>query len=133
MRQLNKIETWIYLVGAAVMVIGAAAAVLMAAWAPWVYAAGALCFVAMQLLQRYDGPNVTIRRLRRIMIFSDLMFLLTALLMFASMDNPLHLPHITYLQYVYRKWVVTLLIAAILQLYVTHRISHELEQEAKKS
>jgi len=52
--------------------------------------------------------------------------------MFASQENVFHLSHISYLQYVYNKWVVTLLIAAILQLYTTHRISQELEKEAKK-
>jgi hypothetical protein len=52
--------------------------------------------------------------------------------MFASQGNVFHLDHLTYLQYVYNKWVITLLIAAILQLYTTHRISHELEKEAKK-
>jgi uncharacterized membrane protein SpoIIM required for sporulation len=30
------------------------------------------------------------------------------------------------------KWVVLLLVAAILEVYTTHRISHELEKEAKK-
>ena len=86
----------------------------------------------MQMLQRYEGQNFVIRRLRRIMLLSDVLFLVSALLMFASQGNALHLSHITYLQYVYNKWVVTLLIAAILQLYTTHRISHELEKEVKK-
>ena len=86
----------------------------------------------MQLLQRYEGTDFTIRRLRRIMVISDLLFLFAALLMFASQDNPLKLDQITYVQYVYQKWVVVLLIAAILQLYSFHRISTELEKEAKK-
>jgi hypothetical protein len=60
------------------------------------------------------------------------LFLFAALLMFASQDNPLKLDQITYVQYVYQKWVVVLLIAAILQLYSLHRISTELEKEAKK-
>ena len=33
---------------------------------------------------------------------------------------------------IYNKWVIVLLIAAILQLYTTHRIGSELEREAKK-
>ena len=99
---------------------------------PYVFAVGAICFASMQLLQRYEGTDFTIRRLRRIMVISDLLFLFAALLMFASQDNPLKLDQITYVQYVYQKWVVVLLIAAILQLYSFHRISTELEKEAKK-
>ena len=132
MRQLNKVETAIFLTGALLMVIGAGASLLQWAVAPYLFAVGALGFASMQMLQRYDGQNFTIRRLRRIMLLSDVLFLVSALLMFASQGNALHLSHITYLQYVYNKWVVTLLIAAILQLYTTHRISHELEKEVKK-
>ncbi len=114
------------------MVIGAGAGLLQWGLAPYLFALGAMGFASMQMLQRYEGTNFVIRRLRRIMLISDVLFLVSALLMFASQGNVFRLSHITYLQYVYNKWVVTLLIAAILQLYTTHRISHELEKEAKK-
>ncbi len=113
------------------MVIGAGVSLLRWPLAPWIFAVGALGFASMQMLQTYDGPNLTIRRLRRIMLFSDVLFLVSAALMFAGNGNPLRLEWTTYLQYVHQKWVATLLLAAILQLYVTHRISHELEREAK--
>ena len=132
MRQLNSVQNAIFLVGAVLMVVGAGTSLLQWAASPYIYAVGAVCFASMQMLQRYEGSNFVIRRLRRIMLLSDLMFLLTAVLMFASQGNALHLPHIVYLQYVYQKWVPTLLIAAILQLYTTHRIGNELEKEAKK-
>lgn len=85
----------------------------------------------MQMQQRYEGRSVTIRRLRRIMLLSDVMFLVAALLMFAGQDNIFGLDHLTFLQYVYNKWVVALLIAAILQLYSMHRINQELEKEGE--
>ena len=132
MRQLNKVETAIFLTGALLMVIGAGASLLRWAVAPYVFAVGAVGFASMQMLQRYDGQNFTIRRLRRIMLLSDVLFLVSAVLMFAGQKNIFGLSQITFLQYVYDKWVVTLLIAAILQLYTTHRIGNELEQEAKK-
>jgi hypothetical protein len=132
MRQLNKLQTAVFLTGALLMVIGAGASLLNWALAPYVYCLGALGFASMQMLQRYDGPSVTIRRLRRIMLLSDVLFLVSAVLMFASQGNIFHIDHLTYLQYVYNKWVVTLLIAAILQLYTSHRIGQELEKEAKK-
>lgn len=114
------------------MAIGAGTSLLGWVASPYLYAVGALAFTSMQMLQRYEGTNFVIRRLRRIMLISDLLLLLSAVLMFASQGNVFGLPHLFYLQYVYNKWVVTLLIAAILQLYTTHRISHELEKEAKK-
>ena len=134
MRQLSKVESIIFLIGGLLMVIGAGTSLLAWGGAPYVFALGALCFTAMQMKQRYDGQNVTIRRLRRMMLISDVLFLVSALLMFASQRNifgldHIGLDHITYLQYVYNKWVVTLLIAAILQLYSFHRIGQELAKE----
>ena len=86
----------------------------------------------MQMLQRYEGSNFTIRRLRRMMLISDVLFLVAAVLMFANKSNILGLSYITYIEYVYNKWVVVLLIAALLQLYSMHRIGSDLEKEAKK-
>lgn len=129
MRQLSKTENAIFLLGAVLMVIGAGSSVLMWKGAPYVFALGALGFASMQMLQCYEGKNVVIRRLRRMMLLSDILFLVSALLMFASQGNFLGLSHITYIEYVYNKWVITLLIAAILQLYSTHRIANELAKE----
>ena len=132
MKQLSRVQTVVFLLGAVLMVVGAGTSILAWKGAPYVFAVGALAFTSMQMLQRYEGSNFTIRRLRRMMLLSDVLFLISALLMFASQGNVFHIPHVTYLQYVYNKWVVTLLIAAVLQLYTTHRISNELEKEAKK-
>lgn len=114
------------------MVIGSGANIFMRPWAPYVFAMGALAFVLMQLKQSYEGRNLVIRRLRRMMITSDVLFLLSALLMFANQSNFFGLNILTYIRYVHNNWVITLLVAAILQLYSTHRISGELEKEAKK-
>ena len=133
MRQLNKIQNLIFLVGATLMVVGAGVSVLAWKFAPYVFAVGALAFTSMQLLQRYEGTNFVIRRLRRMMILSDFLFLLSALLMFASMGNVFGLSQIDYITYIYNKWVLTLLIAALLQLYSIHRIDRELAKEANSS
>ena len=129
MRQLNRTQTFIFLAGAVLMVIGAGSSILMWKVAPYVFAVGALAFASMQMLQRYEGTSVVIRRLRRMMLLSDFLFLISALLMFASQGNFLGLSYITYIEYVYNKWVITLLIAAVLQLYSTHRIANELAKE----
>jgi fatty acid desaturase len=132
MKELNKIQTAIFLLGGLLMAVGAGTTLLGWGSAPYIYALGALGFASMQLLQRYEGTNFTIRRLRRMQMLSDVLFLVAALLMFANRGNIFGLSYITYIEYVYNKWVITLLIAALLQLYSTHRIGIELEKEAKK-
>ena len=133
MKQLTKVQNIIFLVGGLLMVIGAGSSLLAWSLAPYVFAVGALCFASMQMQQRYEGQSFTIRRLRRILLISDILFLVAALLMLANQGNFFGLSYITYIQYVYNKWVIVLLIAAILQLYATHRIGHELEKEADTS
>jgi len=132
MNRLNRVQTIIFLAGGLLMVAGAALGLFYPALAPYVFGIGAVGFTSMQMLQRYEGTNFTIRRLRRIMLLSDVLFLVAAVLMFASLGNSLGIDHITYMQYVYHKWVPVLMIAAVLQLYATHRIDSELAKEAKK-
>ena len=79
MRQLNKVETLLLLLGGLLMVTGSGASIFLQSWAPYVFAPGALLFAAMQMRQRYEGRNITIRRLRRIMLISDVLFLLAAI------------------------------------------------------
>ena len=132
MKELNKLQTAIFLFGGILMAVGAGTTLLGWGSAPYIFAIGALGFSSMQMQQRYEGQNFTIRRLRRMMLLSDVLFLGAALLMFASKGNFLGLSYITYIEYVYNKWVIVLLIAALLQLYSMHRIGSELEKEAKK-
>lgn len=130
MEQLNKVENCLFLAGAVLMVIGSGANIFMQDWAPWVFAVGALAFVLMQLKQKYTGTNLAIHRLRTMIVISDFLFLATAFLMFANKSNFIGLDILMYVQYIHNNWVVTLLVAALLQLYATHRISSELEKEA---
>jgi hypothetical protein len=132
MRQLSNVESILLLLGGLLMVVGSGASLFLQSWAPYVYAPGALLFVAMQLRQRYEGSDFVIRRLRRIMILSDVLFLLAALLMFANTSNFLGIQYLSYVKYVHNNWIVVLLVAAVLQLYASHRIAHELEKDAKK-
>ena len=136
MRRLNKWQSIVYLIGGVLMAVGAGCCAFI--YRPkvfcWVYLVGAILFVAMQALQCYDGSNVTVRRLRKIMLFSGVCFVLAGI----SMVDTFHLflkpyfPYITYVTYVFNKWVILLLVGAILQMYSTHRISNELEKDIKK-
>ena len=126
MRQLNKIENTILLLGAVMMVIGSGANIFAQSWAPYVFGMGTVGYVLMQLKQKYEGTNVALKRLRRMVIISDVCLLLAAVMMFANMDNLFGLDAITYIKYVHNNWVVVLLVAAMLQLYTSHRISKEI-------
>lgn len=132
MKQLSKTESALFLIGGLLMVAGAAGSLFLQWWAAYAFAPGSLLYAAMQMRQRYEGTDITIRRLRRIMLISDVLFLLAALLMLANKSNFLGLDFLIYLQYVHNNWIVLVLLAAVLQLYTTHRIAHELDKEAKK-
>ena len=49
MKQLNKVQTAIFLLGALLMVIGAGTSVLAWGSAPYVFSVGALGFASMQI------------------------------------------------------------------------------------
>lgn len=133
MKQMNKWQNAIFIVSAILMVAGAVISILRWEWFPYVYAIGAIGYASMQMLQRYEGTNFTIRRLRRIMLLSDFLLLLVAVLMFASQGYTMGLDYwFYYLSNVRINWVVVLLLAAILQLYTSFRMGSELEKEAKK-
>lgn len=138
MRQLNKLQTTIFLSGAVLMVIGTGIYVF-SAWniSAIIFAIGAIAFASMQLLQTYDGNNMILRRLRRIMSIGDIMFILSAILMLENSFRfllPLFVKYFNngyyyYVNYIHNNWVVLLLIAAIIEIYTTHRISNELKKD----
>lgn len=86
MKQLNTIQSALFLIGGVLMVIGAGCFVFMFAQqiVCWIFLAGALLFAAMQVNQAYEGHNPTIKRLKKIMTFADIFFVLAGLLMVDS-------------------------------------------------
>ena len=141
MKQLSRLQSLIFLAGGLLMVVGAGLFVFSnKQLASWTFLVGAIAFVSMQMQQQYEGTNFVIRRLRRIMTLADICFILAALLMVENAYNfllPLFVDHLQnglndYIIYIMGKWVVMLLIAAILEVYTTHRISSELEKEKQR-
>ena len=149
MKQLSKGQTYTFLFGAFMMVIGAGVN-MVADFAlsdeivadyfqkvgACMFMLGSVCFAAMQIMQKYTGKSITIERLRSIQIIGDICFVLAGLLlmenafrivepMFTSSMDSL----ITYYRYINNNWVVALLVAAILEVYTTHRIAFELKKE----
>jgi len=133
MNQLNRWQNAIFIIGALLIVAGATIGLFDKMLAPWFFVPGVLCYVSMQLLQRYEGRNFTIRRLRRIMIISDVLLIVAAVIMIAGLPtNPFHLDYLRIGRYMANNWVVVLLIAAVLQLYTIIRIDSELQRDSKK-
>lgn len=137
MKQLNTLQSALFLTGGILMVIGAGCFVFMFAQqiVCWMYLLGALLFAAMQVNQAYEGQNPTIKRLKKIMTFADIFFVLAGLLMVDSANMWLRdsfSDHVTYFNLIYNKWVMLLLAAAILEMYSMHRIASELKKEEAK-
>ena len=142
MRQLTKIQSIVFAVGALLMVVGVGCVVFGVAMPPVqkagavAFAVGALCFAGMQMSQVYDGDSIVVRRLRRIMVFADVCFIIAAVLLVENVFLVVF-PYVAdtvegynnYVHYVHNNWVVALLVAAILEMYSTHRISYELNKK----
>lgn len=133
MKQLNKVENIIFQLGAIMIFVGSVANLFFQQWAPYVFAMGVVAYVLMQFKQSYEGTNISIIRLRQMLIFSDVLFIATAFLMFANQENMFGFNALTYAQYIHNNWVVTLFLAALLQLYSYFRIDKEIAKEEKKS
>ena len=137
MKQLSKTESIIFMIGGILMVIGIGCFVFL--WQQkvvcWIFLLGAILFSLMQLMQTYDGPSIVIRRLKRIQNMANIFFILAGILMCDTAYNfllPLfrygnEVGYYHYINYVYNKWVMVLLIAAVLEVYTTHRIASELK------
>lgn len=136
MKQLSKLQSTLFLIGGVLMVIGAGCYAFIYAQQVvcWVYLAGAVLFASMQVSETYEGNNQAVKRLKRIMTFADIFFVLSGLLMVDSaymFMRDSFTDIVSYYNLVYNKWVLLLLVAAILEMYTMHRISAELKKEEK--
>ena len=138
MKKLNNWQNALFLIGGLLMVIGAGCYCFLLAREVvcWLFLAGACLFAVMQMMQTYEGNDPTIKRLKRIQSIADIFFILSGMLMVDTVyhvlvslfDSNMSAGYYTYIEYVYNKWVVLLLIAAILEVYTTHRLDSELKK-----
>lgn len=112
-----KIRPFISVIGGVLVLAGAGSFITGWPGSPIVYSIGAVLFAIPQLMDRYEGDNFIIRRLRRQQIFGALLLLMTAFFMFTGKHN---------------EWIICLAIAAFLELYTSFRLSQEEEKEKKK-
>lgn len=107
---MKQLMPALFTVGAVMVLVGAAVYVTGWIFSPYIYTIGA-AFVA--LAQINTPPKVTspnLKRLRRQQIFGALILVLTGAFMFFTHGN---------------EWIVSLTIAAVLQLYTAVRIPQE--------
>lgn len=138
MKQLSKLQSALFLIGGLMMVIGAGCFAFGFVYPKlmmvtcWIFLLGTVLFSVIQAMQIYEGNNIVIKRLKKIQVFADIFFVLAGISMVDTVYGffrSLFENYETYITYFYNKWVVLLLVAAILELYTTHRISHELRKE----
>lgn len=136
MKKLNKIESILFMVGGMLMVTGIGCYVFMLAPSItcWIALTGSILFSTLHMMQAYEGSQLAIKRLKRILNIADLLFVIAGILIVDSTYNflrPAFENHESYITYVYNKWVLLLLIAAILEVYATHRIDYLLKKQGK--
>lgn len=121
MKELDKRLIVLQQVAAVVMLLGAALFIWKPLLATVLYAGGALIYCPIRMLQRYEGRNFIIRRLRRQQLLGQLAFLCTACCMVMQVG-----------QFGFARrneWVVCLTIGCVLELYTAFRIPVELKKE----
>ena len=100
--------------GAVLLLVGAMLQITRWEISPVIYTIGAVMFAYVQVMSRYEGKNLVIRRLRRQQILGAVLLVFAGVLMFVTRHN---------------EWVLCLTVAAILQLYTAFRIPSEMEKE----
>ena len=111
---MSKIYQIIQGVGAVLLLVGAMLQITRWELSPILYTIGAVMFAYVQVMSRYEGKNLIVRRLRKQQILGAVMLVFAGVLMFVTKHN---------------EWVLCLTIAAVLELYTAFRIPSELEKE----
>ena len=101
-------------VGAVLLLAGAMLQITHWEFSSIIYTLGAVMFSYVQIMSRYEGKNLIVRRLRRQQILAAVLFVFAGVLMFVTKHN---------------EWILCLTIASILELYTAFRIPSELEKE----
>lgn len=114
---MKKIYSFVYMLGGVLLVVGSALYITRWAVAPYLYLVGSFMFGAMQMLDRYEGKNWMLRRLRRQQVLGAIVLMATGITMLVCKHN---------------EWIVGLLIGCLLELYTAFRIPQEYEKEKEK-
>ena len=119
MKELNKVQNIIFRLGGILLLCGTCIYLFHQMAGMIVFTSGVLGFTAMQMLCRYDGRDITLLRLRRQQLLSDVCFLLSAAAMILQVleSGPFWARR--------NLWILLLVIGCVLQLYTAFRIPAE--------
>lgn len=134
MEKNERAVALLFLTGGLLMVVGAGlfSFLILQEVACWIFLAGAIMFGGVQIWQDAPIDTVTVRRLKRIMNLADLLFIAAGILMVDThymFLRPLFDSQIDYVVTLYNKWVLLLLIGAVIEIYTMHRISSETKKK----
>ena len=113
---MSKLYQIVQMLGAVMLLVGAMLQITRWELSPVIYILGAVMFAYVQVMSRYEGKNLIIRRLRRQQILGAVLLVFAGVLMFVTNHN---------------EWILCLTIAAILELYTAFRIPSEIEKETE--
>lgn len=111
---MKKIQQVVYIIGGILLVLGASLYITQWTWAPYLYIIGSFMFGAMQMLERYTGNNIILRRLHRQQLLGAIALMLTGILMITSKHN---------------EWILCMFVGCLMELYTAFRIPQEIEKE----
>lgn len=97
------IKKYMFQISAILVLVSAALYITKLEWAPYMYAVGTAGVAVSHLTNKYEGTNLRKKRLHRILGFAGMLMVLSSYFMFKHQGE----------------WIMTLLIAAILHLYVS--------------
>lgn len=123
MKPLSRLQSLAFTLGGLLLLVGTLLPMVptLAHYAPYVFSAGALLFGTLQLVQRYEGRSITVRRLRRQQMLGALLLMISACFMLVSAFRLFPLRG--------GEWKITLAVAAVLELYTAFRLPAELDKE----
>ncbi len=100
----------LFIVGSLLVLLGAASYITRWSLSPYLYSLGALLVAFVQFITPSSCQTLVVKRLRRQQLLAALLLLLTGAFMFLTRGN---------------EWIVSLTIAAIIELYTAIRIPQE--------
>ena len=126
MKELTKFQTILYNLGGVLMLIGALLPMepSLITYAAYTYTCGAVAFGCMQLLQRYEGRNPALIRLRRQQIIGALLLIASGILSLMGHLQPAWVQG--------DEWLFLLTMGAVLEVYSAFRIPAALAKAEKK-
>ena len=84
---MRKAYTVVQVVGAVLLLVGAMLQITRWELSPILYTIGAVMFAYVQVMSRYEGKNLIIRRLRRQQILGAVLLVFAGVLMFVTKHN----------------------------------------------